>query len=129
MDQPVKELFEAALRTRNNAYAPITHFKVGSAVRTRDNRVYAGCNIESITFNNSTHAEMNAIDTAVAEGAKEISALLVVIDSPKPIFPCALCRQKIIEFGPQAEVIAATVSGDYAKKSITELYPEPFVSL
>lgn len=69
---------------------------------------------------------MNAIDTAVANGSKQLKRILVITNSVKPIFPCALCRQKIIEFGENAEVIAANLKEEMETKNITALYPDPF---
>lgn len=129
MKPELKELYDLALAVRENAHCPISGFKVGVAVRGNDGKTYAGCNVESITFNNSTHAEMNAIDTAIANGTKEIAQVVVVIDTATPMFPCALCRQKIIEFGRDAEVIAANLAGEVRSMQIGELYPEPFTSI
>ncbi len=126
MDTQTKHLFELAMTARDNAYCPISHYQVGSAVETVDGNFYAGCNVESVTFNNSTHAEMNAIDTAISSGAKRIARIMVITSGDEPVFPCALCRQKIIEFGPEAEVIAATVSGKTETENISSLYPKPF---
>lgn len=126
MQPEIKRLFELALRARKNAHAPISDYKVGAAVLTQNGTCYSGCNVESVTFNNSTHAEMNAIDTAVAAGEKVIHKILVLTDAKEPIYPCALCRQKIIEFGPDAEIIAANTKGLFRATSISELYPEAF---
>jgi cytidine deaminase len=128
MTEDIKKLYDMALTAMNNAHCPISHYKVGAAVEMADGKLYAGCNVESITFTISTHAEMNAIDTAVAQGSKELRRVLVITDEEKPAFPCALCRQKIIEFGAATEVIAANLAGDIIVKNISELYPEPFVT-
>lgn len=125
----VQKLYDAALKVRENAYCPFSHYKVGVAIEAEDGTIYVGCNVESVTYTNSTHAEMNAIDTAVADGVKKIKRVLLITQEEKPAFPCALCRQKIIEFGADAEVIAANPSGDIEIKSIKDLYPEPFVSI
>jgi cytidine deaminase len=127
MKESIKKLYQTALKVRENAHCPISNFKVGCAVEMTDGNIYLGCNVESVTFNNSTHAEMNAIDTAIANGSKEIKRILIVIDTPKPMFPCALCRQKIVEFGINAEVISANIQGDIDTENIVTLYPKPFV--
>lgn len=126
MDSQTKELFEHASKVRENAYAPISKFKVGSAVLAANGKIYVGCNVESATFTNTTHAETNAIDTAVADGQVKIVKILIITSSPSPLPPCALCRQKIAEHSDDAEIISATVEGDFKTQKITELYPEPF---
>ena len=129
MDEEIKKLYDLALKVRQNSYSPITNFKVGATVETVSGTIYTGCNVESITFNNSTHAEMNAIDNAISNEAKKIRRILVVTQSEKPVFPCALCRQKIIEFGAGAEVIATNLSEEVDVKKIEDLYPYAFVSI
>lgn len=126
MNEEIKKLYDLARATMENAYCPISHYKVGAALETTDGKLYFGCNVESVTFNNTTHAEMNAIDTAVANGSRQLKRILVITNSVKPIFPCALCRQKIIEFGENAEVIAANLKEETETKNIISLYPDPF---
>ncbi len=129
MNTDVKELYDAAVAVRENAHCSLSGYKVGVALRGSDGNIYVGCNVESIAYTNSTHAETNAIDTIVANGVKEITHLIVVTDSNPAGFPCALCRQKIIEFGKDAVVIAANPAGEIRTSTIQELYPEPFISL
>ena len=70
---------------------------------------------------------MNAIDTAIASGERRITRVVIVLDSPHVIFPCALCRQKITEFADlDIEVTAFTLDGTHTTKTIGELYPESF---
>ena len=122
-----QKLFEMAKAVRKNAFAPISKFQVGAAVYTKNGNFYAGCNVESATMTQTTHAEMNAIDTAVAAGDKEITKILIITHSKSPAFPCALCRQKIAEFSRNATVIATTSSGKSKTSTIKKLYPEPFL--
>lgn len=127
MDPEIRELYDKALAVRENAHCPISGFKVGVAVKDITGKIYTGCNVESVTFNNSTHAEMNAIDSAIADGAKKISDVLVLTDGTPAGYPCALCRQKIAEFGMGARVIASNLQEQIRISTIAELYPEPFV--
>jgi cytidine deaminase len=126
MDKTTKKLFDLATAVRQNAYAPLSKFKVGAAVVTAEGKFYVGCNVESAAYTITTHAEMNAIDTAVANGDRNFIKILIITNSPKPIFPCALCRQKIMEFSEEAEVIATIPSGEMRTMKIKELYPESF---
>ena len=102
------DLFEAALRARQNAHAPYSGFAVGAAIRCPDGRVFAGCNVENVAYPEGTCAEAGAIAAMVAAGAREIAEVLVVADSPAPVTPCGGCRQKLAEFaGPDTPVILA----------------------
>lgn len=127
MDEDAKKLFEQALAVRERAYAPLSHFKVGAVVVGESGAIYVGCNVESPTYTLSTHAEMNAIDTMIASGEKKIIRVVIVLDSPHVIFPCALCRQKIREFADlNTKVTAYTLDGQSETKTIGELYPNSF---
>lgn len=56
-----KELYAAALAVRQQAYAPYSKFSVGAAVRTADNNIYVGCNVENASYGLTCCAERNAI--------------------------------------------------------------------
>ena len=126
MNRATQKLFNLAKKVRENAYAPYSQFKVGAAVLTSNGKTYVGCNVENVSYTLSTHAEMNAIDSAVAAGDRKIKAICIVIDTPEPVFPCALCRQKIIEFSNDIEVTAATLNGKLVSANIRDLYPKAF---
>ncbi|KAJ2218724.1 hypothetical protein IWW45_009468, partial [Coemansia sp. RSA 485] len=49
-DQPTQDLVSLALAARDNSYSPYSKFRVGAAVRTADNSVFQGCNIESCSY-------------------------------------------------------------------------------
>lgn len=121
-----KVLIDRATEARENAYAPYSKFKVGAAVLTSED-YYLGCNVESADYTLTTHAEMNAIDTMVAEGKRKIRAIAIVIDGKEPVMPCGLCRQKINEFAEgNTEIIAANLEGLVNISTIKELLPEAF---
>ncbi|MDP3962931.1 MAG: cytidine deaminase [bacterium] len=127
MDRITKKLFTQAKRVRQNAFAPISHYKVGAAALTKGGRIFSACNVESATVTLTTHAEAAAIDQAVAAGERTIVKIIVVVAEKAPVFPCGLCRQKIAEFSGNAEVIAVTMRGATRRAFIKDLYPEPFV--
>lgn len=126
MPDDIQKLFGLALEAQKRAFAPLSKYYVGCAVLTEKGNTYIGCNVESATYTNSTHAEMLAIDSAVLAGEKKIARLLIVTSGEEPGFPCALCRQKIAEFSDDAEVIAATPTGEWKQSLISELYPDAF---
>jgi cytidine deaminase len=43
-------LYDAACKTRENAYAPYSGFKVGAALRTASGAVFTGCNVENVAY-------------------------------------------------------------------------------
>ena len=78
-----KQLFECAVEVRKNAQAPYSNFYVGAAALSAEGRIYAGCNVERVSWTQTTHAEQNAVDSMVAaEGPSKIQAL-VLAAAPK----------------------------------------------
>lgn len=120
-----KELMKMAIETRQNAYAPYSHFAVGAALLAESGRVYTGCNIENASYGLTCCAERNAIFAAVGAGERRFKMLAVAADSPEPVAPCGACRQVIAEFG-----IPLVVMGNLkeATKTMTaeELLPYGF---
>ncbi|MDF2875354.1 MAG: cdd, partial [Sporomusa sp.] len=51
------ELVNAAVKAREQAYAPYSRFKVGAAVLGKSGRIYTGCNIENASYGLSNCAE------------------------------------------------------------------------
>jgi cytidine deaminase len=122
-----RELFNAAIKVRKNAYAPYSNFLVGAALRSSSGKIYIGCNVENIAYPEGTCAEAGAIASMIAAGDTEIKELTVVADSPKPVAPCGGCRQKISEFANGSTGISlATTSGVISSTSLEELLPGAF---
>ncbi|HPG23798.1 MAG TPA: cytidine deaminase [Amaricoccus sp.] len=120
-------LFDAASRARENAHAPYSGFKVGAAIRCRDGRVFAGCNVENVALPQGTCAEAGAVAAMVAAGERDIAEVLVLADAPDPVPPCGGCRQKLAEFaGPETPVILAGPDGERARTTLGALLPGAF---
>lgn len=122
-----QQLLHAALNARQKAYAPYTNHRVGAAIRTRSGRIYAACNLEIVTLQQSVHGERNAVNVMVAGGDREIETL--VCAGQLSGIPCAECRQAIWEFcggNPDVRIICAASNGRIAVTTIGELYPFPY---
>ena len=116
-------LIADALQARERAYAPYSHFTVGAALKTRNGRVFTGCNIENLSYGLTICAERAAVFAAVAAGEREFEALAVVADSLSPVTPCGACRQVLAEFSPSLPVCSANLEGKVYTSSIAELLP------
>lgn len=92
-------LVNAAWKTRDQAYAPYSHFHVGAALLAEDGRIFTGCNVENLSYGLTNCAERVAIGAAVAAGVRRFLAVAVVADTAVPISPCGACRQVLAEFG------------------------------
>lgn len=119
-------LLRSALRALEFAYAPYSSFRVGAALLARDGRVFTGCNIENASFGVTLCAERVALGKAVSEGAREFVALAVAGDGDAFCFPCGACRQVLVEFGGDIEILAGNRSGAYVVTSLRELLPHTF---
>jgi cytidine deaminase len=126
-DENREQLLQSARAAMQHAYAPYSHFKVGAALLTAENEIFAGCNVENASYGLSNCAERTAIFSAVAQSGPRlvIKAVAVVNDQGVPCSPCGACRQVIYEFGPQAIVIFQSANG-WKDSLITELLPEGF---
>ncbi len=126
MADPVS-LLQAALKVRENAYAPYSNFKVGAAVRASSGVIYAGCNVENIAYPEGTCAEAGAIAAMIAAGDSRIEEVAVIAGGGMPVAPCGGCRQKLAEFaGPEVIVTMATTAGAQTVTRVGDLLPGAF---
>ena len=120
-----KKLIRACLDIKQNAYVPITKFKVGAAILTADNDIYTGTNIETMTLAPSICAERNAIYGAYARGVRNFTKIAVCGDYDFT-FPCGVCRQVIYELSPDATVFIVRAEDDVQVYKIKDLLPHGF---
>ena len=120
-------LKQAALKIRENAYAPYSGFQVGVALMSSSGEIYTGVNVENAAYPEGTCAEAGAIARMVAAGDRKITAVYVVADGAEPVPPCGGCRQKLAEFSaPEVPVTMATISGIEKTLTVAQLLPGAF---
>jgi cytidine deaminase len=125
-DKNLENLIEAAKTVREKAFVPYSNFKVGAAVRTRDGKIYTGCNIESATYGATACAERVAIWKAVSEGEKDFTHLVVVADTEILTPPCGICRQIIWEFCGDVPVTFSNLEAKTETLQMKDLLPRAF---
>lgn len=119
------ELVAAAVQAREHAHAPYSRFAVGAAVATDDGRVFAGCNVENVSYGLTVCAERVAVFQAVSAGARRVVAVAVVTGSQGS--PCGACRQVLAEFAaPEVPVYIASPAGAWRERLLGDLLPECF---
>lgn len=126
----VHALIFHALSARERAYAPYSHFKVGSALLSDDGVIHYGCNVENGAFSPGNCAERTALFRAISDGYKPKSfvALAVAGDTTEPISPCGVCRQVMIELcAPDMPVYMANLRGDTKETTVAALLPGAFI--
>lgn len=128
-----EELIRTALEYRRRAYAPVSKFKVGAALLTKQGKIYGGCNIEDAAFSPSVCAERTAFYKAISEGEHEFEAIAIVggpedEETPKvECPPCGVCRQVMSEFcDGEFLIILAYDQKSYSIHTLEELLPLRF---
>ena len=125
-------LISQALRARQRAYAPYSHYQVGAALLTASGEIYTGVNIENVSFGATNCAERTAFFKAVSEGRLQFAKIAITGgiagEEPKDYaYPCGICRQVMQEFcGEDFQIIVAKSESDYKVYTLKELLPEGF---
>jgi cytidine deaminase len=121
------KLLAAAVQAAKNSYSPYSHFAVGAAILTKGGNIYLGTNIENVSYGGTVCAERVAVWKAVSEGELEMEAIAVVGPGKKEAYPCAMCRQVLLEFGLDMLVISGDEQGNYmGERTLRDLVPFPF---
>ena len=121
----IQKLMDCAIKARENAYSPYSHFAVGAALLCEDGTLFEGCNIENASYGLTNCAERTAIFNAVSEGHIKFKALAVVADTEGPCAPCGACRQVMAEFKIPL-IIMGNLMGNIKIVTIEELLPFSF---
>ncbi len=94
------ELVQTALAAAENAYAPYSGFRVGSALLLTSGEIVSGTNVENVSYGLTICAERSALVKAVTQFGPGIRIAAVAVvnlnDSASP--PCGACRQVLAEF-------------------------------
>ena len=117
------ELKAAAVAMLDRAYCPYSHFPVGAALECSDGSVFTGCNIENAAYGAGICAERTAMSKAISEGHRDFVRMAVAGKSDDYCVPCGICRQFIMEFAPDMEIICLNGQGESKKFSLRELLP------
>lgn len=120
-------MIEEAKKAREMAYVPYSKFPVGAALKTKQGKIYHGCNIENSAFPMCNCAERTAIFKAVSEGERDFDLLVVTADTERPVPPCGACRQVISELCPkEMKIILTNLNGFELETTIEGLLPGAF---
>ena len=125
------ELVSSAIKASRNSYSPYSKFKVGAALLCADGSVFLGCNIENSSYSATNCAERVAIQSAIAEGKREFTAIAIaggresVGEEITP--PCGICRQVMAEFCNTDEFIVLLAKNDsFDEYLLKDLLPLTF---
>lgn len=100
----IQNLMHEAVAIRKTAYAPYSHFKVGTAILLDNGEIILGSNQENAAYPSGLCAERVAVFYAGAKYPEAkilkmaISAASDNTTTSAPIPPCGACRQSIAEY-------------------------------
>ncbi len=102
LSDAIQNLISRAEEATEKAYAPYSHFRVGASVLLEDGTILTGANHENAAYPAGVCAERAALSNLdMNETSKKVKAIAVTYRSHeghgKPISPCGICRQTILE--------------------------------
>ena len=121
-------LIARALSAQARAYAPYSKFAVGAAI-DMGGEVFEGVNVENASYPLCVCAERTAIGVAVAAGQRELRAVAVATSASPPSSPCGACRQVLLEFAADPELVVVTAvnpAGEQRSWTLAQLLPDGF---
>jgi cytidine deaminase len=119
-------LVQVATEARLRSVAPFSNFLVGAALRTKEGKVFTGCNVESASYGLTVCAERVAIWKALSEGERDFTDLVIVVDTEQLTPPCGTCRQIIWEYCKHATITLANLKGQQEVLTVKDLLPRAF---
>ncbi|RMF57908.1 MAG: cytidine deaminase [Calditrichaeota bacterium] len=114
------------LETRNKALALYSNFHVGAILETEDKQLITGFNIETSSYGLTICAERVALFKALSEGIRNFKNIYIMGDGKSFCPPCGACRQVLMDFAPNIQVILMTEEGKQQTFQLSELLPHAF---
>ncbi len=122
----MKEKLENLLK---NSYSPYSKYAVAAILVMKDNKEFYGVNYENASYGSTICAERNVIGSAITAGYKkgDFKVLYLMASSGDFVTPCFACRQVLIEFMNNDDlVISVNKDGEEKTYKVIELCPYPF---
>ncbi len=120
-------LFEAARNAMNMAHARYSDFPVGAALLTEEGKIFAGANIEVISYPEGWCAETTALSHYVMAGGGKITDICVIAEKVDLCTPCGGCRQRLAEFAAaDAKLHLCTMDGIAETTTVGAMLPMGF---
>ncbi len=124
---------ELAKKARFNACPEDNDFQVGAVLRTKEGKIYTGCNVKNDGIQ-SICAERTAFVKALSEGEREFDRITIVgaEKGKEPVeecMPCGYCRQFMYEYvDKNFKICVVDKDGNIKEYTIEELLPEAYDS-
>ncbi|MES2203751.1 MAG: cytidine deaminase [Pseudomonadota bacterium] len=111
-----------------HSYSPYSNFPVSCVIRTKNNKIFAGVNMENASFPQGICAESGTVAHMISAGEREIAEIVVCSQSNTLCFPCGGCRQVLSEFSDENTIvhICHATSDDLHTTNMGTLLPHSF---
>ncbi len=134
-----QQLISKARSIATSAYAPYSGFKVASVAMLKNDEFVHGTNQENASYPIGLCAErvLLAAVSSIATDQKiltmAISYQTNLVKSDKPVAPCGICRQSLVEFenrfdSPLRLLLSGSSGEVYEISSVSDLLPFSFKS-
>jgi cytidine deaminase len=125
-------LIDAARTALLKHYKPFWHM-VSAAIRGRDGRIWTGIHLGATVGRMQICAEAVALGRAVLEGGGTVECAVAVrhhkphetVQDLAVVPPCGACREMLVDFDPDAEVIVPGPAG-LMRVPVRALLPLPY---
>ena len=138
LNEPMKQLVDAAKKKTEDAYCPYSGFSVGAAARLANGDIVTGANQENAAYPSGLCAERVALFAANANQPNQPVVALAIAAYTKGHFtkdvvsPCGACRQVMLEsehrYKEKMTVVLYGEEGCYIFESASDLLPLNFVA-
>ncbi len=118
-------LIKEAQKAQTFSHAKYSHFKVGAALFTKEGKIFGGCNVESSSYGLTICAERVALTKALSEGYSQFIAIAIVGPNDEFCPPCGACRQLLLDYAPDLDIIL-TNNSEIEVYKIKSLLPQAF---
>ena len=117
-----QKLIDAATDVIKRNYREPRH-TVGSAILCESGKVYTGVNVDSCGY--GPCAEPITIGAAISNGERNFKKIVAVGGNGKVMSPCGNCRQLLLDYVQDIEVILPH-DGKVMKTTIKEILPDSY---
>jgi homotetrameric cytidine deaminase len=124
----LKALVEKARGVAENAYAPYSKFRVGSALLLTNGEVVTGTNVENASYGLTICAERSALVSAVSQFGPGVRVAAVAVTNLNGAAspPCGACRQVLAEFVLRDAPVIFLAADGMRTIAFSELMPVAF---
>ena len=119
----ITSMLEHAIKTLDTLRDGTRH-TVASAILTEDGHIFTGINMYH--FSGGPCAEISAVSSMLLANKQNPAAILAIGDLNRGVMPpCGKCRQFLLDYFPDIQVVIAN-DESFTTKTIRELLPDAF---